>query len=150
MVAFDSLDPCLFLWKATWKEDGQDVSRVVALLGVHVDDIMVTALPDWEKETVDPLRTAFEWGGAWEEDNFVFTGRKITKLPDGGYMLDQQHYVKEVTATKAQKEVVALKGNPTLMSEFRCPVLDLYSGWLARRDLTSQLTCPSYRRAWMT
>ena len=30
------------------------------------------------------------------------------------------------------------------------PVLDLYSGWLARRDLTSQLTCPSYRRAWMT
>eukprot|EP00434_Breviolum_minutum_P045617 symbB.v1.2.040940.t1/scaffold7672.1/size10676/1 len=45
-----SLDPCLFLWKATWKEDGQDVSRVVALLGVHVDDIMVTALPDWEKD----------------------------------------------------------------------------------------------------
>ena len=30
------------------------------------------------------------------------------------------------------------------------PVLDLYSGWLVRRDLTSQLTCPSYRRAWMT
>ena len=49
-----SLDPCLFLWVATWKDkDGQDASQVVALLGVHVDDIMVTALLDWEKEAVE-------------------------------------------------------------------------------------------------
>ena len=136
-----SLDPCLFLWKATWKEDGQDVSQVVALLGVHVDDIMVTALPEWEKETVDPLRTAFEWGGAWEEDNFVFTGRKITKLSDGGYMLDQQRYVKEVTATKTQKEVIPLKGNPTLMSEFRSGIGSLQ--WLAgttRPDIAADVS----------
>ena len=44
-------------------------------------------------------------------------------------MLDQQHYVKEVTATKAQKETVPLKGNPTLMSEFRSGIGSLQ--WLA-------------------
>ena len=137
-----SLDPCLFLWAATWKDkDGQDASQVVALLGVHVDDIMVTALPDWEKEAVDPLRTAFEWGRAWEKDNFVFTGRKITKLSDGGYMLDQQHYVKEVSATKGQKETVPLKGNPSLMSEFRSGIGSLH--WLAgttRPDIAADVS----------
>ena len=137
-----SLDPCLFLWVATWKdENGQETSQVVALLGVHVDDIMVTALPDWEKDTVDPLRTAFEWGGPWEKDNFVFTGRKITKLSDGGYKLDQQHYVKEVAATKAQKETIPLKGNPTLMSEFRSGIGSLQ--WLAgttRPDIAADVS----------
>ena len=138
-----SLDPCLFLRVATWKDEiGQETSQVVALLGVHVDDITVTALPDWEKDTVDPLRMAFEWGEPWEKDNLVFRGRKITKLSDGGYMLDQQHFVKEVTVTKkAQKEMVPLEGNPTLMSEFRSDIGSLQ--WLAeitRPDIAADVS----------
>ena len=138
-----SLDPCLFLRVATWKDEiGQETSQVVALLGVHVDDITVTALPDWEKDTVDPLRMAFEWGEPWEKDNLVFRGRKITKLSDGGYMLDQQHFVKEVTVTKkAQKEMVPLEGNPTLMSEFRSDIGSL--PWLAeitRPDIAADVS----------
>eukprot|EP00435_Cladocopium_sp_Y103_P073531 s119_g44.t1 len=92
-----SLDPCLFLRVAdVTGEDGEGQQQVVALFGVH----MVTTLKDWEAETVDPLRTAFTWVGDWEKDNFVFAGRRITKL---SATWDQQHYAKEVTTTKTQK-----------------------------------------------
>lgn len=47
-------------------------------------------------------------------------------------MLDQQHFVKEVTATKAQNKVVPLKVNPTLMSEFRPGIGS--SEWLAAEE----------------
>eukprot|EP00435_Cladocopium_sp_Y103_P049983 s529_g15.t1 len=50
-----SLDPCLFLWIAELKtENGETRREVVALLGVHVDDIIVTARKGWEELTVDP------------------------------------------------------------------------------------------------
>ena len=137
-----SLDPCLFLWIAKFQdEDGKQVEKVVALLGVHVDDILVTALPEWEKEAVDPLRTAFTWGGPWEKDNFVFTGRRITKREDGGYFLDQRHYVQDVTTTKSQKEMLQLKDHPDLMSEFRSGIGSLQ--WMSgttRPDISADVS----------
>lgn len=47
---------------------------MVAVLGIHVDDVICACLPGYE-EFLEQVKTAFEWGSAWEKDDFIFTGQ---------------------------------------------------------------------------
>ena len=128
-----TLDPCCFLQK----RDGQ----VIAVLGVHVDDIVVACLPGAE-EHLEALRGAFAWGSEWEKDNFIFVGRRIQRHEDGSYTMDQAHYVNEVSLTKIQHNLEdKLSEHPELITEFRSGIGSLQ--WLAgtpRGDLSADVS----------
>ena len=128
-----TLDPCCFLQRRD--------SQVVAVLGVHVDDIIVTCLPDHE-EHLDLLRKAFAWGADWEKDSFIFVGRKIHRHEDGSYTIDQTHYVSEVSLTKIEYDLEdKLSDHPELITEFRSGIGSLQ--WLAgtsRGDLAADVS----------
>ena len=128
-----SLDPCCFLQR----RDG----KVVALLGLHVDDIITCCLDgyDWLLEEV---KTSFVWGSEWEKDDFIFVGRRIQRQQDGGFTLDQTHYVADIMKTKIDKDPEEkLKDHPELVTEFRSGIGSLQ--WLAgttRGDLSAYVS----------
>lgn len=128
-----SLDPCCFLQR----RDG----KVVALLGLHVDDIITCCLDgyDWLLEEV---KTSFVWGSEWEKDDFIFVGRRIQRQQDGGFTLDQTHYVADIMKTKIDKgPEEKLKDHPELVTEFRSGIGSLQ--WLAgttRGDLSAYVS----------
>ena len=66
-----SLDPCLFL--------KHEDAKVIAVLGIHVDDILASAL---QPEVLKAVEASFTWGGNWEVNDFVFIGRRIIKHDD--------------------------------------------------------------------
>ena len=128
-----TLDPCCFIQRKG--------SQVVALLGVHVDDIICCCLPGHE-ELLEQVRSSFAWGSEWEHDDFIFVGRRISRQEDGGYKIDQTHYVAEVSLTKINLEPEAsLNDHPELITEFRSGIGSLQ--WLAgtmRGDLSSDVS----------
>ena len=63
-----SLDPCLWVLK----KDG----KVQAVLGLHVDDVLMSNLPGLE-HLLEGVRTSFEWGGDWRQGECTFVGRHI-------------------------------------------------------------------------
>ena len=106
-----SLDPCLFLFEAE--------SKVVAVLGFHVDDMILAALENYHY-VLDAVKERFCWGSDWEMDNFILVGRRVTKQPDCGFNLDQAHYVADVSLTKVTEPLDALLANyPELVTELR-------------------------------
>ena len=128
-----TLDPCLFLWK----QDGY----VVAVLGIHVDDLIAGALKDHEK-TLKDVEKSFTWGSPWTDSDFVFVGRHIKQWPDGSITVDQASYVSEVPTTKVKLEDdVKLSGHPALVTEFRSGIGSLQ--WLAgttRGDIAADVS----------
>lgn len=54
-----SLDPCIFLYK---DEEGS----VLAVLGIHVDDIVACSLST-NTDILQDVEKSFSWGGAWEK-----------------------------------------------------------------------------------
>jgi len=131
-----SLDPCYFLQRRD--------SKVVALLGLHVDDISACCLDgyDWLLEEV---KASFVWGSEWEKDDFIFVGRRIQRQPDGGFALDQTHYVADMSnimKTKTDKyPEERLIAHPELVTEFRSGIGSLQ--WLAgttRGDLSAYVS----------
>ena len=116
-----SLDACLFLYK-------QD-KKVVAVMGVHVDDVILAALPDYEF-VLDGVHASFVWGSEWESKEFTFVGRRIRQCEDGSLLLDQENYVAEVPITKLKLDNDELLSNhPELITEFRSGIGSLQ--WLA-------------------
>ena len=126
-----SLDPCLFLWI-----DGDN--QVLAVLGVHVDDVICCVLPAGERH-LEEVKKSFEWGSAWEENDFVFTGRWMRRQDDGRLLLDQQHYVADIHLTKISlPDDELLYNHPELVTEFRSGIGSLQ--WMAgttRGDLAA-------------
>ena len=115
--------------------------QVVALLGLHVDDIITCCLPKYEY-VLDEVKESFVWGSEWEQDDFVFVGRRIQRQPDGGFTLDQTHYVADVMLTKITKDPAEkLEAHPELVTEFRSGIGSLQ--WLAgttRGDLSAYVS----------
>ena len=128
-----SLDPCCFLQRL----DGQ----VVALLGLHVDDIIICCLPGYER-LLDEVKASFTWGSEWEVNDFIFVGRHVQKQPDGGFTLDQTHYVSDISRTKiTMSPEEKLSEHPELITEFRSGIGSLQ--WLSgttRGDLASSVS----------
>ena len=128
-----SLDPCCFLQR---RDD-----KVVALLGLHVDDIITCCL-DGYGWLLDEVKASFVWGSEWEKDDFIFVGRRIQRQPDGGFTLDQTHYVADIMKTKIDKDPEErLIDHPELVTEFRSGIGSLQ--WLAgttRGDLSAYVS----------
>ena len=128
-----SLDPCLFLQKLN--------DQVVAVLGVHVDDVILCCLPGFEFH-LDKVRESFVWGSEWERDSFVFVGRQITRCDDGSYTMDQTHYSADISKTRITMDVdTKLYEHPELVTEFRSGIGSLQ--WMAgttRGDLASDVS----------
>eukprot|EP00435_Cladocopium_sp_Y103_P039387 s1919_g10.t1 len=138
-----TLDPCCFLYVC----DG----CVVAVLGLHVDDIITCCLPDYE-HVLDKVKESFVWGSEWEKDDFVFVGRRIQRQPDGGFTLDQTHYVADIMLTKITKDPSEkLENYPELVTEFRSGIGSLQ--WLAgttRGDLSAYVSLLQKRHSELT
>ena len=128
-----TLDPCCFLQKV---ED-----KVVAVLGIHVDDVIVCALPGHE-HLLRQVQEAFVWGSEWEKDSFMFVGRQINRLADGSYTIDQMHYTTDISKTRISHEPeTKLHEHPELVTEFRSGIGSLQ--WMAgttRGDLAADVS----------
>ena len=128
-----TLDPCCFLFIAE--------QMVVAVLGLHVDDIITCCLPGSDG-VLEKVKQSFVWGSEWEKDDFVFVGRRIQRQPDGGFTLDQAHYVADIMMTKITKDPSEkLQEHPELVTEFRSGIGSLQ--WLAgttRGDLSAYVS----------
>ena len=106
-----SLDPCCFLQVES--------ETVTAVLGIHVDDIICCCLNGYEKH-LKIVKQSFEWGSEWEENDFVFTSRRIRRMPDGSFRVDQEHYVADEQLTRIKDEdSELLSQHPELVTEFR-------------------------------
>ncbi|CAE7226683.1 unnamed protein product [Symbiodinium sp. CCMP2592] len=128
-----SLDPCLFLYRHD--------NKVVALLGLHVDDLLSCALPGYE-EVLNRVESKFTWGSPWTSGDFTFVGRHIKQWPDGSITVDQASYVEEVPATRVKlDDAELLSQHPELVTEFRSGIGSLQ--WLAstsRGDIASDVS----------
>ncbi|CAE7570315.1 GIP, partial [Symbiodinium necroappetens] len=128
-----SLDPCLFLFRTD--------NKVVAILGLHVDDLLSCALPGYE-EVLNKVEARFTWGSPWTSEDFTFVGRRIKQWPDGSITVDQASYVEEVPSTKVKlDDAEFLSKYPELVTEFRSGIGSLQ--WLAsttRGDIASDVS----------
>ena len=52
------------------------MSLVVAVLGIHVDDVIAAAL-EGHAGVLDDVHSKFEWGSPWVSRDFKFVGRHI-------------------------------------------------------------------------
>ena len=108
-----SLDPCLFLLILD--------QMVVAVLGIHVDDIIAAILDDYFEHLMK-VKDSFQWGNDWVKDNFIFTGRRIMRSDNGSYRLDQLHYVSDLDVGKVSKHLddkTLLVDTDGLVTDFR-------------------------------
>lgn len=132
-----SLDPCCFLFRHG--------GAVVALLGVHVDDIIICCLPDFEY-VLKEIHDSFVWGSEWEKDDFIFVGQRIQRQSNGGFTIDQTHYVADISKTKINHPLdEPLAQHPELVTEFRSGIGSVQ--WLAgttRGDLAAYMS-PYFR-----
>ncbi|OLQ12591.1 Copia protein [Symbiodinium microadriaticum] len=132
-----TLDPCLFLFVE--KVKGTDI--VVAVLGLHVDDLILACLNGF-KHHLDAVYESFTWGKAWESRDFVFVGRRIRQHPDHSITVDQASYVSEVPVTKTKLDPAEpLSNHPELITEFRSGIGSLQ--WLAsttRGDISADVS----------
>ena len=132
-----TLDPCCFLQVAPDPENYNE-TKVVAILGIHVDDVICACLDGFEHH-LEQVKGAFEWGSAWEKDDFIFTGRRIQRQPDGSFTIDQSHYVADISLTKLElPDDEKLADHPELVTEFRSGIGSLQ--WMAgttRGDLAA-------------
>ena len=99
------------------------------MLGLHVDDIIMSALSDYQHH-LQNVEQSFEWGGPWQYKDFTFVGRHIVQNEDHSISVDQAAYVAEVPLTKTKKEPdTKLEDHPELVTEFRSGIGSLQ--WLA-------------------
>ncbi|CAE7242540.1 RE1 [Symbiodinium natans] len=128
-----TLDPCLFLWRQK--------DEVVAVLGIHVDDLIAGALPDYQS-TLKDVEKSFTWGSPWVSGEFTFVGRHIKQWPDGSITIDQSGYVNEVPTTKVKlSDDTKLSDHADLVTEFRSGIGSLQ--WLAgttRGDIAADVS----------
>ncbi|CAE7560935.1 GIP [Symbiodinium sp. CCMP2456] len=120
-----TLDPCLWLYR----EEVDGVMKVTGVLGVHVDDMIMSVLHGREA-ALEALKNSFEWGSAWESKEFTFVGRHIKQHEDWSLTVDQASYVAEVPITKINMSAEEkLSDHPELITEFRSGIGSLQ--WMA-------------------
>ena len=132
-----TLDPCLWLKKETM----EGKMTVVAVLGVHVDDMILACRTGYDKY-LNEVHGSFTWGGEWQTKDFTFVGRHICQLEDWSLTVDQASYVSEVPITKVKYDPEEkLSSYPELITEFRSGIGSLQ--WLAgtsRGDISADVS----------
>ena len=94
---------------------------LVALLIIHVDDILLASDPKKSKQAVDELKNAFEWG-RWRKDKFIFNGRDLERLACGDVTMSQSSYCRALDrpqTVKAKAEELDRRLTSSEMTEFR-------------------------------
>ncbi|CAE7806594.1 RE1, partial [Symbiodinium necroappetens] len=120
-----TLDPCLWLYR----EEIDGVLKVTAVLGVHVDDMIMAALHGKEK-VLEAIHGSFTWGSEWESKDFTFVGRHIRQHEDWTLTVDQASYIAEVPITKISLAMEEkLSDHPEMITEFRSGIGSLQ--WMA-------------------
>ncbi|CAK9000573.1 Retrovirus-related Pol polyprotein from transposon RE1 (Retro element 1) (AtRE1) [Includes: Protease RE1 [Durusdinium trenchii] len=136
-----SLDPCLFL-----KFNG---TKVIAVLGIHVDDILASSL---EPGVLKEVEGSFTWGSEWEVNDFVFIGRRIVKHSNHTITLSQSHYAADVFVSRVKGDAnEPIGNNQELMSEFRSAIGSLQ--WMSgttRPDIASETSLLQKAQAELT
>ena len=108
-----SLDPCIFLYK-------NETGTVIAVLGVHVDDIIASSL---EADVLKEVEKSLSWCSAWERNDFEFVGRRIVKQEAGRITISQSHYATDVIISKNRNDPRAKMGaDRDALSEFRVAI----------------------------
>ena len=90
-------DPCTWIYT--------EGTRVISLISGHVDDFLFTGREDcatWNR-LKEQIQKQFEWQ-EWEKDNFTQCGVRVQRQPDGGFQLDQRHYVEDIPAISISRE----------------------------------------------
>ncbi|CAE7400538.1 GIP [Symbiodinium sp. CCMP2456] len=132
-----TLDPCLFLYV----ERVNDQDTVTAVLGLHVDDLILAALLGFNHH-LDAVHASFTWGKAWDTRDFVFVGRRICQHEDYSITVDQSSYVSEVPITRTKLDPSeSLSDHPELITEFRSGIGSLQ--WLSgttRGDISADVS----------
>ena len=132
-----TLDPCLFLYV----ERVNEKDEVTAILGLHVDDLILAALPGFQHH-LDAVHDSFTWGKAWETKKFIFVGRQICQQEDHSITVDQASYVSEVPITRTKLDPSEfLSDHPELVTEFRSGIGSLQ--WLSgttRGDISADVS----------
>ena len=120
----------MFLIRENVKDaEGKDQLQVTAVLGLHVDDIIMSALSDFQHHLQD-VEQSFEWGGPWQYKDFTFVGRRIVQNEDHSIHVDQAAYVAEVPLTKTKKDPeTKVQDYSELVTEFRSGIGSLQ--WLS-------------------
>ena len=69
------LDLCLFLMKENVgaDNDGKPEMKATAILGIHVDDLLMSALSEYEHH-LSSVHGSFAWGNEWGYRAFNFVG----------------------------------------------------------------------------
>ena len=75
----------------TFFQNGQ----LVAAIALHVDDGIMTGCPKLAAPIFAKMKETFEYG-TWDEDNFRFTGRQITRGPDFSVIISMHEYINEL------------------------------------------------------
>ena len=136
-----SLDPCLFL-----KLNG---TKVIAVLGIHVDDILASSM---EPGVLKEVEGSFTWGSEWEVNDFVFIGRRIVKHSNHTITLSQSHYAADVFVSRVKGDAnEPIGNNQELMSEFRSAIGSLQ--WMSgttRPDIASETSLLQKAQAELT
>ncbi|CAE7773878.1 RE2 [Symbiodinium pilosum] len=90
-------DPCTWIYT--------EGSKVISLISGHVDDFLFTGREDcatWNR-LKEQIQKQFEWQ-EWEKDDFTQCGVRVQRQPDGGFHLDQRHYVEAIPAISISRE----------------------------------------------
>ena len=102
---------------------------MLAVLGLHVDDLIAAALPGHE-EILKQVEASFTWGAPWVSEDFTFIGRRVQQHEDGSVTVDQATYVNDIPTTKVKlPEDTLLSSHPELVTEFRSGIGSLQ--WLS-------------------
>ncbi|CAE7378923.1 RE1, partial [Symbiodinium pilosum] len=90
-------DPCTRIYT--------EGSKVISLISGHVDDFLFTGREDCATWNLlrEQIQKQFEWQ-EWEKDNFTQCGVRVQRQPDGGFQLDQRHYVEAIPAIPISRE----------------------------------------------
>ena len=84
-------DPCV------WRLYDGSGTRVVALIGLYVDDILFCGDEGHEKycQFLHELHAAYSWS-PWESDNFTHCGVRVQQFADASILLDHSEFCSEL------------------------------------------------------
>ena len=108
------LCPALFYFR-------NDQGKLIGLIGIHVDDDLITGTPEFFDHHVKKLRKLHCYG-KWQTGTFTHCGRKITRHDDGTIVVDQRDYaasIEPITLTAERRRHKDAPATPREREELR-------------------------------
>ncbi|CAE7201713.1 RE1, partial [Symbiodinium sp. KB8] len=107
-------DPCL------WRLFSEDGKKVIALVGLYVDDILFCGDEGEERYStfLHELHQAYSWS-PWESDSFSHCGVRIQQFADGSILLDHSEFCSELMQMPSREKGDTSEMNPQEISQAR-------------------------------